>query len=599
MNLFRETGSFVAWLGGLSRQFLRHRPLTTLSLIAVSLINRVTAILAFVLPLKVIAVVASHGHSGSMEHFLGAGQNTLVALLVGASVLALVVSIVANSGVRKLSAAGGGAVLDSAAELAVVKDNFATAQLVYAQYGALIAGVIFVLVGMLVIGCVEPSLIVAMVGALVLEFSFTAAVLRRSDPLSTGRLARWISTNTKDYLDILASINFLIALGVLIYPFVWGEGADVFNALLSFIVLRRILRAAVASVRDSVRLSGRRAMIDALFVPGQNYLENHTQSTQTLRELFSKTRREQQAAEQLQAAGVDCDPVAVVWQDSRIAGMQPLAIETRQGDQPGPCYQQQIYWPRQAYRLANETVLFEHMDRESLAAPPLVARFQAASFSCQICRMPRDQPAEPSSEKTDKRRSWPAVHRSLIERLSCVAPPQSLVETYVKSHPLLADRLSDAFVSRIGIAVDTPAEQQCFDALMAALASLRTQLGRLPLYVYNPELRQDNVGGMYTAHPTIMTWGKWSLEPLGFGTPPGLTGDKLARLIAGVRQARDDVPADYGWAGFDLGRQAGQLETHIRNNQLKQSLQDAADLFQNDLIASPAQATDDDGLPIE
>jgi hypothetical protein len=584
MNLFSETGAFVAWLLRLTGVFLRARPLTTLTLVGGAAVNRVTSILSFVLPIKIIAVVASSNFSGITNQWLNISQNTLIGGLTAAAVLSLVLSIVSDALAERMAAQGGATVLENANKLAVGRDDYATAQAIYGQYGDVCSGVLFVLVGFAAIAVVEPLLVAFIAGAAVLGFCFTALAVKNIDAIEPNALARYISSNTKDYLDIHVSLNILLALAVLAYPFMWGSGDNVINALLSFVVLRRVLRAASGSVRDAVKMVKRRPITDALFFASQGYIKTEAPASQTLRSLFSKQVREARGADILDGLGINCDHVTVDWRDSGMPGFHTMTLEALRNEEKTHRYHQQIYLPKQSFRLDNEAVLFEHVTRARLAAPVMIARYDEGPFACQICDIGNCQ--EIGS------RQWSEAHNQLFQKLITIEPPRSLVRTYRMSHPLLADRLSDEFITRLEIALDTPDQARCLDALVRSMPEIRARIWELPLYIHNPEIKPANVLVDADQQPLVMTWGKWALEPIGYGLSKPLAPEALESTLEQLHTHRNDLPADYASDHIELARQVSLFEKQINDNQFKQALGQAELLLENPLTneIEPARA---------
>jgi hypothetical protein len=576
MNLFLEAGSFLVWLARLTGVFLRARPLITMTLVGASAVNLVTSILSFLLPLKIIAMVAKASVSGASERWFDLGGYTLIGGLTAAAILSLILSVATDALANRMAAKGGSAVLGNANQLAVGGNDYATAQAIYAQYGEVCAGALFVLVGMLAIAFVEPLLAVVVAAVFLLQFSFTAIALKNVDAIEPGLLARFISRDTKDYLKLLISLDLLVALAVLAYPFLWGGGDRVIDALLSFVVLRRVLRIMVRSLRSAIKLARRRPITDALFFAGQDYRQAEAPAVQTLRLLFSKQKREARAAQILQDLDIAFDRVLVDWCDSRLPGLLTLSIDVFRGGYKPIRYQQQIYLPKQGFRLDNEAVLFDHVTRERLGAPAVIARYDEGPFRCQICAV--DNLHSVGAER------WCSIREQLFASHVSAEPPEPLVRAYRMSHPLLADRLSDDFVRRIGIAVDTAEQARCLEALIYALPKLRERLSELPLYVCNPEIQPASVLVDADLKPVIMSWGKWRLEPIGYGLSEPLAPEALEPMFSKLRARRSDLSRDYGVVHIELARQAGAFEERINDYQFKQALALAELLLENPLI---------------
>ncbi|NNC23947.1 hypothetical protein HKX42_08880 [Salinisphaera sp. USBA-960] len=566
MNLFKETQSFIAWVTRLAFVFLRRRPWTTIVLVAAMGIGRVTSILSFVLPIKVLSVIASQSEPGKLQSMIGADQTTLVVALLTAVILSFFTSIITDAIANRLTTSGGTALFSTANELAVVRNNYATAQGIYRQFASVTSGAVFVGVGFAVIAYIELPLIAGLAGALLVEFIFTAVVLRSANAFRSNTLTRFVSENTRNYLNALSSLNILIALGILIYPFVWGNGADVISALISFLILRRILGVASGCVAESINLAKRRNVADALFFPKRRYLPDEGKDTRTLRDVFSRQARGEKTIQRLRAVNVDCDDLTMLWRDSRVPGVNILAIDLFHSNETTARYQQQVYLPNQGARLDNEAVLFQYMARDDLPAPKIITRFDEGPYHCQICDTQLGEPAQTGSGR------WMKTAFDLTVKQISATPPRALLRTYAMSHPSMADRLSDELIERLDVAADTPEDTARLGKLRRAMPDIRARVQQSPLYVYNPEMKPANVLIGQDSKALIMTWGRWALEPIGYGMPQFQENEKLKALAQTVRNTRSDVPETYSFEEIEWIRRLGIFENQIKDNLLKTAL---------------------------
>ncbi|TQE99146.1 MAG: hypothetical protein FKY71_10135 [Spiribacter salinus] len=548
-------------------------------IIAASGLNRVTSLLAFLLPLKVILLVASDGVSRWFEPFVGPeGKDSLVIALTVAAIVSFFLSIALDALTDRLSASASHTLLQGSNELAVVGNQGTTAQNIYSQFSDTAAGTLFVLAGLSVIAWVNPLLLGALLGLSAAEFLFTALVIARTNPINPGPIARLLTQDLRDYLNIFSSINFLAAFGILLYPFVWGGGGQVLAALVSIVVLRRILGVSAEVIQNAVKMVQRRAVIDALVFREEPYRGKERDVMRILREIFQKQARESRARQSLRSAGIPFEEVEATWQDSRLSGMNRLAIRVRTGNGMTRFFQQQIYMPKHDLRLENEAVLFEYMSREQLRAPGQLLRFNEGVFQCQIC--------ESGVEEAVGENAWREVRNGLLERLMCVQPPRSLVEAFTMSRPLLHDRLSGDLIDRLEIGVDTADERSTIDELRARLALLRERIRAIPLYVRNPEIQYSNVVLDEDGEPIVMTWGKWTLEPLGAALPSGIKRGGLEKFVRSISRTRSDVPVDFAVEHMELAGTAYECERLIHDNLLKGALDCAARLLANPLLAT-------------
>jgi len=578
MNLFSETAGFLGWLSRLGAVFFRARPITSTVAVFVSALNRLTSILAFLLPLKVILLVASDGVSRWFQPLVGpGGKDTLVWTLTIAAIASFFLSIVLDALSDRLAASASHTVLKGSNELSVVGNQGAEARTIFAQFVSIVSGMLFTGAGLAVIGLVNP-LLAGVLGFLFLaEYLFTAAAMAGGTRTNPGPLKRFVTEDLRDYLNLLSSLTFLVAFGVLLYPFVWGGGGDVLAALVSVIVLRRILGVIVDFVRGGVQLTQRRVVINALVFREHQYRDQEADLTRTLRQIFSKNGRQARARELFASAGLGDVAVDAFWQDSSLGGMNVLALTSSSKDEHVQHWQQQIYLPKQDYRLENEAVLFDYVSRGQMLAPEVLLRFKERPFECQICDAGSGEAVDASE--------WGELRMDLLARLMSVRPPPALTRAYTISRPLLQDRLSDDLIQRCEVGVDDDAERKTLEALVQHMSVVRELLYSLPLYIQNPEIRPANVLVDKSGQPMVMTWGKWSLEPVGVGVPDGVGTAGLDSLTDTLRAERPDLPDGFWNAHLRLGRAVRQLEQRIEVNMFKAALESAQEILENELVA--------------
>lgn len=573
MNLFRDTGMAVRWLASLVSVFFRLRPLTTMVVVAASALSRVTTVLAFVLPLKVILLVASDGIPHYFQALVAPEQkDALIVVLVAAAIFSIFASVLLDFLKSRLAASTSVAVIWGANRLAVFGDQYNEAQSVYARGCDIVSVVIFTLVGFAVIGLIDPYLVAALAGAMLLEYLITAAVLARLDPVHPQGVSGAIYRNPRGLLDALSAVNFLVAFAVLLYPFVWGQGGNVMLAVISVIILRRVLNPLAQTIAEAASLVEKRSTINALVYREHKYQQLEGKDVRGVRDVFHKTARQQRVTELLSSIGKEPTGLQVMWQDPAVPGINALLVYVDDGDERS-VYQQQIFLPRQGHRLENEEILFSYVSRRQLPAPDFVTRSTEGPYECQLVTA--------GSGERVPHKSWLDVQLAVFEQCLAVAPPSDLIQAYAVSRLFLWDRLSDEMLGRLEMAVDTDEDRNCYRALLENMPLVRDLLRGMPLYIHNPEIVPPNV--LLTRDDTaiVMTWGRWSLEPIGAGLPgPALNksiDDIMGRLAAQRREVMECSNSHH----MRLAGLCWNLEWQITRNLFRSGMATAASILES------------------
>jgi hypothetical protein len=214
--------------------------------------------------------------------------------------------------------------------------------------------------------------------------------------------------------------------------------------------------------------------------------------------------------------------------------------------------------------LEHEEYLFEQISRENMNAPAVVTRFNVSDFSCQICEYGLGKPIEDDQ--------WPEVLAGLIERHWLHVPPAQLVSAFNTSRPSLPERLSLDFLARMSVAIDTEEEQAGFDDFMALNGRLRELLQSVPEYIYNPDMKSENVVRTRDGDIIVMTWAKWSIEPLGVGNYKEISDSRWAQILGSVNSLRKDVSQPVTMDLLDLINEAWKLEKQINSGAHKAAM---------------------------
>lgn len=567
MRLFSDTRTVTGWILQVLRQCFRVTGRTTFAVVAASLVARVTRMLTFLLPLKVILLAGSDGIPRYFRFFLAPDQKELgVIALSGAAVACYAITLALEAREKRLAEAGSADLLAASGVMTVVSNQNVQAQGFYARFTRIAASMLFALAALLALTVLDAPLAAFLVGICLCFYLLTVRVLRDVGPLRRTRLSDFISDRFGEYLKILSSVAFLSSFLVIIYQLVATESGSILVAIICFVLLRQLLTALTGSVRDAVSLAGQQALINTLVFPDHKLQPVEAKNQRTLRDLFAREERESRIAQELSGLIAPEQALRIEWRDPAVRGMAEFSIRAEGGDAPARHFRQHVFPPRLRRLLDNEDLLFRHIDREALWAPPVVHRYHHGEHDCVIYDVGTgDMPTARHAKET------------LIDRyvnLWCAVPPQAFLKIYSSSHRLLHERLADDFVSRLEIAADSREENDTLDGLRAVLPEIRAVLAGLPVRVVNPHLVRDHAvtrpdGGLY-----FLNWSQWSLEPIGVGLPSLISAaGKQQTLLDDVRRHRPGMlDASLTPAHLQLAMACAELERCILQGRMKSGL---------------------------
>jgi hypothetical protein len=567
MNLLKANQSFWVWFWKAFQVLLRNRPLTTLAVVALTAIGRVTSFLAMVLPLKVILLAGSSGVPRYFAFFISPDDkwNWIVYLAIGA-VLCYVLTRVLDALSEKMATSAGIDILEKANELAVFSNQEVVAREFYSRFCKVVALLLFSLAISILLLFVYPEVVVFLFAMFLLQLFFSLWVLSGSDDLNPGPLKSWVLNKYQGYLSTLQSINFLGGFFVILLPYVRGLDGNILVSIIAFLATRQMLNALNDMVTVSVRLSKSRQRVNALLFREHRLEEQQKKTHVEINDLFSKENRSRLVTEAI-AEGEILSPVEACWQDSTIPSVTTFVIKVGQPssgkDLPQWC-QMHVYSSKVANQLENEERLFDYIPRARLWAPEVVARFSESHFQCQVVEYGSGKPVGGD---------WKDWEASLFEHVWSITPGKPLLHAYNASQLLMHQRLNSKFIDRIDIALDNDQDRGIKEEFMASLSRLTELVEAIPLYIYNPMVNAANVVKKVDGKGVLITtWGKWKLEPIGVQLP-GLQDDDLAYMLLRVRSQRHDIPDWLDVNALYLVSACRRLESLIQKNQFKKALE--------------------------
>ena len=566
MNLYRESRHFAGWFAGIIARLVRVKPVATITVIISASIARVTSLLLFFLPLKVILLAASDGVPRYFRGFIepDGKENWIIGLAIGA-VFLYVFNMLLDTASKRLTAAASQDVTRNANEIRILGNEDKTASTYYERFCRLAAGGLFIATGFAVGFLIWPSLFGLVALLTVGSAVFSGWVLAGSDVINPGRLKRYAQDRLGNFLRIFTAIIFLSSFFFILYPYLHGSQQNLLIAILSILIIRQVLSAMEASTQEAVRLYGEQSRVNALVFKQAHLERGESKRDRPVRALFGKSSRQRLARDLLEKEGMDPDSVEAVWQDSQFPGISTLQVTARDDDTDAKRhYQLQAYPPEQRHRLENETYLHGKVQPERLKAARTVTRFPVGPFDCRLLEFGTAESPGP-----DEWREWQS--RLTVQLWSC-QPPPGLVEAFSGSRPLLQRQLHAGSATRLEIAVDNAVEQDALRWFRDNLEEIRQRLAGYPLCIHNPELNRGTVVRTADDDIRIMSWGRWTLLPIGAVRPSAVRDDMLPGLLAHLREARDDVPEAFGESDLTFAARCYALQQNVARGQLKASL---------------------------
>ena len=589
MKLYKETWGNCLWLARVVKLLLVSNPAVNLVVIGSSTISRIAKLLAFLLPLKVIMLAGSEGVPRYFAFFIEEhAKSDWILWLAIAAVLSYVLALSLDALIRNLSRLGAAQVLEKSSKVAVLSRQQAVAKDYYERITQLSAAFTFVVIGYIVIGFVNLGLLIFMMGISLSAFFLTGLVtndkeehrlIKKRKDLQLMQFGSYLKNNYKRYIGIISSIIFLSSFLFILYPYisVQSDQTNLLLSLLSLIVMRQCVKSSENVVSGVISLSREKRQVDALFFKKKYYHGVERKGKKEVRRYFMPEARDQLIEKQMRECLGDAGPAVSHWRDSPVSGISFFEISTQGPDGSlATNHLLQVFHPRFHHFLDKEELLFSYVERERVHAPASMLVETVGGFKTQLIRYGRQVPPA----------AWSTKKLEIFMDLWGLQPPRRLVREYRKSHPLMQDRLTEEMIGRLAIAADTEIKIICYQRLMNSIDEMNSVLKALPLYIHNPDIRNDNAvvvarpgaeGGVYK----VLTWGRWSLQLIGIEITNNLGDLELDDVVKFVKGKRNDMSPGYGVNHIRFSACCWEFETAISKGRYNHAIEVGSKLLES------------------
>lgn len=573
MNLFVESRKALRWALKVLGAFWRVRPWTTLAVILAKVTNRFCSMLAFFLPLKVVLLAGSDGVPRYFQFFIDPSDKEFWILLLSLGAVGLyLLTLLLDALIKSLSESGGAEVLQGANEIAVASRHREEVKGYFSRFSGIAANLLVVALGYTALGAINPMLVTVLLALVVLQYIFTAVVVRYGNSLNPGRLSRMVKFRLHSYLDILSSINFLAGFFVLLIPFLLYGVGNLLVAILSILLMRQTSGAFKGVATATTDLWKKRLEVDPMVFKHRQQMRKEQAVSINLRQAFAKEVREQVVEDYIEhQSGIGEKRLESLWEDSTVKGIYTFHLV-----RGGQHWLQRVFPKRQLHLLENEQFLFEKLSRGALCAPAEVARFAVGPFECHV--------VEYGEGGGVSQVQWASFLPSLLQHYWSIGVPESLLGAYISSRQTLEGRLTSEFLRRIEIALDTSQDIKVYEDLIRKLPKVKQTISMVPLYIYNPELVRNNVVNNSLGNPLVISWGRWSVEHIGVSVPKSISRDQLEGILAKVIKERKIPSGSLTLDHVDLVSFARELEKEVAQGNYKAALRLAESIVENPLL---------------
>lgn len=577
MNLFSITIDQLNWLRSLWRKVWRLTPWQVTGGIMGFMASQLFLLMAFLLPLKVVLLVAQDGVPWYLASVVSIEtKDRFVILLASGAIASYGIYHLCNWVVNRTVANGADRVLEKAQKLYLFNKQEELAREGYLRLVRAVASCVLVVLGFAVGILMNATVFGTLVVVIVAEVLVLAYLLRLDTDLS-----RWLVNAFEKRLSVavgvLSSLNFLVAFALLLVQFLDTEQLSVIIAILSIILCRQVLLRCAACVQDLSYLGKHRQRLTTIFYTSIQYLPvPDTQQNAFLARLRPQNRNRWLRNTLQEIMGRELSAVTSRWMDSGTSGVAWLDVtETSHGEtRHGERYFVKYYGHRHTVRAAHESHLFSSHPDDVPGAPIFLGEGFVEGSRLMVfkgfdmCAL--------------KPRKWRALSPRVLVMCWSFNPDPEFVSAYRRTHSIILDRLDLKRFRQMEVAVETTEDELVLQDFCSLWPEIYKLVEGMPLVLRNPALARiqgwvsDECG-----RPCCLNWNSWSIEPIG--CEPALLRMKTRTLEHHLPRWTEGTPfeQDISVAGIYLVAKLFALEESLTKKNLRCGLEIVSELVED------------------
>lgn len=521
--MIREVAKSLRWMLSLGGKFARVVPLQTFTIVGLTLVSQVSALLASFLPLKVVILLGSERLPRYLpDSWSVLEREVLIGLLCLGALGGYLVYLFTERLILHITSRGTQRLLLRSHKMALFENQDELAQEAYLSFTRALAGAVFISLALLGLGIFYPQMALLLLGYLLLAALLLGLLQRQAEGVRQVLQRRLTAV-----LAVTASLGFFAAFAYLVADFIFWTPPGVIIGIIALLLTRQVMQRLAAMVGDLVSLQRQQIKLDVLFFHGKVFMPALPGDKSEFWGLLTVQQRQAWVAEMLREfTPWRQGPLHVQWQQSGVANIASLLVNT----EIGRFYIKLYDSNRRTFALHESTLLMERPAH--LPALSLLGATQLGGMQCLLYVLVDGEFVSPRVAKK--------LQKSLLTGFMSVAPSDALRQRYMRSRPLLWQRLRVSLLERMQVAVADDEQQQGLDALLACLPQLNGLLQQLPLWIATPDTGPTHLYRGADNQVVLLNWSRWYMEPVAAGWPMARLDDLPAVLLQ-VQAVRKDM----------------------------------------------------------
>ena len=498
----------IRWFVSLGAKFVRVVPSQTFFVIMLTLFSQFASVLAFVLPLKIIFLLGSD----RVPHYFPSvfsrvEHDLLVVYLSIATVGFFIAHVLTEKLIDRITGIASRVLISRSGKIILFENQEELASNAYGSFSRALTGAVFAFLAITALIYIYTDMALVLVGYIVLAFFITYVLCRRSH-IFLGKF----EADPNALMSLLSAIGFFTIFGYLVVDFVWLSPPGLIMAIVAMLLARQSFNRLVGMVNGLVKLSRQRIKLDALFFHGKVLVSVEKNLERSIWSYLSPANRASWIGELLKDyigsleitnnEITDC----LVWQQPALNNMGMLNFTYGEN-----VYLIKIYGEKlSSLALHESSLLTEHA--VGLPAPAWIGATKLGDYHCSISRFTNGHIVDESSYGTKA--------LELRKKLLVIEPPIDLAQRYLRSKPILPQRMSLYWLDLLEVAILKKEEQYSFDFIKENWQLIKNILTGLPLSFHVPAISPHAIWVEQSGNkPLLLHWERWGIEPIGAGWP--------------------------------------------------------------------------------
>ncbi|QTF91292.1 hypothetical protein [Halomonas sp. BM-2019] len=526
------------WSATLLRKFFVISPWPTLSVVSLTLLSQGAKLFAFFLPLKVIILIGSTGvpryFPSSWESY---EKDTLVLALSFSAVIFFLIHFFSDKLLSSTAEGGAAGVVEQTRKLPLFSNQDDLASSAYRRLAAGLATSVMALALGLLFGLVYPSLLLAIV------VYFMIATIPIGILGAVGdKWQIFIIDNQKEIVGFFFGAGFLYVFSFMVADFLIGGGPGFMVAIISLLLSRQFLNRAQKSVRDAIWLSGKKYHINAIF-----FSKHKLDKTKLERrdKVFTSFFHLPDRPDLLLDILRECNPegqhdeceITCRWHQGGQKGILLFYVDVVNHSSVIESYLLKVFDVALDNQAAHELELLTSSLASRLPSLSLAGASQREGCSLHLFFCANRDVVDSKGFAKGESRFYAACWG--------VKPSKKVVSRYLRSHPLIHQRLQPYMIERLFRVLKNSERGAVPGILSDHLEEIVECLASLPVVFVNPDIKREMVCSSANDKIEIAHWGRWSLEPAGSGFPirKGWHGNIKSAFESACEHRKDFTPA--------------------------------------------------------